>query len=60
MASESHEPRHEYGGAPLLADGEALLAPSVTRRLIAEFARVPAARRGSGRLDGVTRRERRR
>ncbi|MEU4780577.1 response regulator transcription factor [Micromonospora sp. NPDC023633] len=42
----------------VVAAGEALLAPSVTRRLIAEFARVPAARRVPGRLDGVTRRER--
>lgn len=42
----------------VVAAGEALLAPSVTRRLIAEFARMPAARRVSGRLDGVTPRER--
>ncbi|RLK26120.1 DNA-binding NarL/FixJ family response regulator [Micromonospora sp. M71_S20] len=42
----------------VVAAGEALLAPSVTRRLIAEFTRLPAARRVSGRLDGVTRRER--
>ncbi|MER7419752.1 response regulator transcription factor [Micromonospora peucetia] len=42
----------------MVAAGEALLAPSVTRRLIAEFARMPAARRVSGRLDGVTPRER--
>jgi DNA-binding NarL/FixJ family response regulator len=42
----------------LVAAGEALLAPSVTRRLITEFTRVPMTRRGSGRLDGVTPRER--
>ena len=42
----------------VVAAGEALLAPSVTRRLIAEFVRMPAARRVSGRLDGVTARER--
>ncbi|MFI7649088.1 response regulator [Micromonospora sp. NPDC049460] len=42
----------------VVAAGEALLAPSVTRRLIAEFTRMPAARRVPGRLDGVTPRER--
>ncbi|MEV4662781.1 response regulator transcription factor [Micromonospora echinofusca] len=42
----------------VVAAGEALLAPSVTRRLIAEFTRLPAARRVSGRLDGLTGRER--
>ncbi|SCL45838.1 two component transcriptional regulator, LuxR family [Micromonospora citrea] len=42
----------------VVAAGEALLAPSVTRRLIAEFARMPAARRAPNRLDGVTPRER--
>ncbi|MEV5766841.1 response regulator transcription factor [Micromonospora sp. NPDC052213] len=42
----------------VVAAGEALLAPSVTRRLIAEFTRMPAARRAPGRLDGVTPRER--
>ncbi|MEW2382053.1 response regulator transcription factor [Micromonospora sp. NPDC047707] len=42
----------------VVAAGDALIAPAVTRRLIAEFARRPApaaARRG---LDGVTDRER--
>ncbi len=42
----------------VVAAGDALIAPAVTRRLIAEFARRPAsaaARRG---LDGVTERER--
>ncbi|MEU9510498.1 response regulator transcription factor [Micromonospora sp. NPDC048170] len=42
----------------VVAADEALLAPSITRRLIAEFARMPAARRVSDRLDGVTPRER--
>jgi DNA-binding NarL/FixJ family response regulator len=43
----------------LIADGDALLAPSVTRRLIAEFARRPEPARGPGRaLDGITSRER--
>jgi DNA-binding NarL/FixJ family response regulator len=43
----------------VVAAGEALLAPTVTRRLIAEFARRPPPSRPPGRaLDGVTRRER--
>jgi DNA-binding NarL/FixJ family response regulator len=43
----------------VLAAGEALLAPSVTRRLIAEFARRPEPSRPFARsLDGVTGRER--
>jgi DNA-binding NarL/FixJ family response regulator len=43
----------------LIAAGEALLAPSVTRRLIGEFTRSPASRRrAAARLDGVTARER--
>ncbi|WP_405798922.1 response regulator [Streptomyces sp. NBC_01506] len=43
----------------VVAAGEALLAPAVTRRLIAEFARRPGpARRDSAGLDGVTDRER--
>lgn len=43
----------------LVAAGEALLAPSVTRRLIEEFARQPQpAQRPSRSLDGITARER--
>ena len=43
----------------LVADGEALLAPSVTRRLIAEFARRPEPARAPARtLDSITSRER--
>lgn len=43
----------------VIAAGEALLAPAVTRRLIAEFARRPEPSRRLGRaLDGVTERER--
>jgi DNA-binding NarL/FixJ family response regulator len=43
----------------VLASGDALLAPSVTRRLIAEFARRPEPSRPLARsLDGVTGRER--
>ncbi|ARH91045.1 MULTISPECIES: response regulator [Streptomyces] len=43
----------------VVAAGEALLAPSVTRRLIADFARRPAPRkdRGALRLNGLTPRE---
>lgn len=43
----------------VVAGGEALLAPSVTRRLIGEFARQPQPRQRPARsLDGVTARER--
>src|SRR5438477_7610405 len=42
----------------VVATGEGLLAPTVTRRLIAEFARcTPPARPPTGGLDGVTDRE---
>lgn len=42
----------------VVASGEALLAPSVTRRLIAEFARRPEPARPPNRsLDGITDRE---
>jgi DNA-binding NarL/FixJ family response regulator len=42
----------------VVATGDALLAPSVTRRLIEEFARRPEpANRSSRRLDGLTERE---
>ena len=42
----------------VIAAGEALLAPSVTRRLIEEFARRPAASGSSTGLDDLTERER--
>jgi DNA-binding NarL/FixJ family response regulator len=43
----------------LVAAGDALLAPSITRRLIAEFARRPEPARGPARaLDSITARER--
>ena len=43
----------------LVAGGEALLAPSITRRIIAEFARRPEPARSPARvLDGITGRER--
>jgi DNA-binding NarL/FixJ family response regulator len=41
----------------VVAGGEALLAPTVTRRLIEEFTRAPVVPRARG-LDGVTERER--
>ena len=43
----------------VIAEGEALLSPRVTRRLVAEFAKRPAvAVEAAHRLDGVTERER--
>ncbi|HEX8628461.1 MAG TPA: response regulator transcription factor, partial [Catenuloplanes sp.] len=42
----------------VVAAGEALLAPAVTRRLIAEFIRRPAPVRAAPALAGVTERER--
>lgn len=46
-------------GIAVVAAGDGLLAPSVTRRLITEFARGPEPTRPlSRRLDGVTDRER--
>ena len=43
----------------IIADGDALLSPRVTRRLVAEFAKRPAvAVEAAHRLDGVTERER--
>ncbi|MBB4986522.1 response regulator [Streptomyces nymphaeiformis] len=46
-------------GIRTVAAGESLLAPSVTRRLIAEFARMPPAHHTRGPvLDGLTERER--
>ncbi|QQQ78998.1 response regulator transcription factor [Saccharothrix sp. 6-C] len=39
----------------VVAAGDALLSPSVTRRLVAEFSRTPAPR--EVRLDGITERE---
>ncbi|KAA2262324.1 response regulator transcription factor [Solihabitans fulvus] len=42
----------------VVAGGDALIAPSVTRRLIGEFACRPTPTRRSRRIDGVTERER--
>ncbi len=41
----------------LVAAGDAMLAPGVTRRLIAEFARMGAPRGPNRRLEGLTERE---
>ncbi len=41
----------------VVADGDALLAPSITKRLIEEFTRHPSRRESDGRLDGLTERE---
>ena len=37
--------------------GDALLAPSITRRMIAEFARIPSANTPDAAVDGLTERE---
>jgi DNA-binding NarL/FixJ family response regulator len=44
-------------GIRVVADGEALLAPSVTRRLIHEFARAPSAAERPAAMDDLTPRE---
>lgn len=52
-------PAELLAGIRLIAGGDGLLAPAVTRRLIAEFVRRPEPARGPVRgLDGVTERER--
>lgn len=62
---KSARPEELLTGIRVVADGEALLAPSVTRRVIEEFARQPAASTGASprppadsRLDALTVRER--
>ena len=53
------EPADLLRAIRVVASGEALLSPSVTRRLIAEFAGRPARRRTSSRdLEALTERER--
>jgi DNA-binding NarL/FixJ family response regulator len=42
----------------VVADGDALLSPSVTRRLISRFVAAPEQRRSPERLDALTERER--
>jgi DNA-binding NarL/FixJ family response regulator len=52
-------PRQLLEAVRVIASGEALLAPTVTRRLIAEFIRQPtSARRPARTLAGITERER--
>jgi DNA-binding NarL/FixJ family response regulator len=53
-------PEDLVDGVRIVASGDALLAPSVTRRLIQMFSRGPqgAARRNDGRLEQLTGRER--
>jgi len=52
-------PADLLGGIRVVAAGDGLLAPTVTRRLIAEFARrTPPARPVAGDLDRITDRER--
>lgn len=52
------EPSDLLHAIQVVAAGEGLLSPTVTRRLIAEFAGRPAARRSSKDLDVLTDRER--
>jgi DNA-binding NarL/FixJ family response regulator len=53
------EPQELLHGIKIVADGESLLAPSVTRRLIAEFVSQPtSARVTPDELEWLTRRER--
>jgi DNA-binding NarL/FixJ family response regulator len=51
-------PEELVAAVRIVASGEALLAPSVTRRLIAEYARRPDSPRPSPLLTGLTERER--
>jgi DNA-binding NarL/FixJ family response regulator len=51
-------PEQLVAAVHVIARGDALLAPSVTRRLIQEFARRPARTAGCRLLDGLTVRER--
>ncbi len=50
-------PPELLAGVRLVASGESILAPTVTRRLIAEFARRPGEPPRSRRLTGLTGRE---
>ena len=52
------EPAHLVRAIAMVARGDALLAPAVTRRLIAEFAGRPQPLVPTARLDVLTRRER--
>lgn len=50
-------PEHLVDAVRVVAAGEALLAPSVTRRIIEEFASRPVAAASSAALDTLTERE---
>ncbi|MDQ1652924.1 MAG: hypothetical protein QOI35_2124 [Cryptosporangiaceae bacterium] len=52
------EPAELLRAIRVVASGEALLSPTVTRRLISEFAAAPAARKPHPRLAALTDRER--
>lgn len=51
-------PEDLLAGIRAVADGDALLAPSVTRKLIEEFAAAPTPAAADPRLDALTERER--
>ena len=51
------EPEHLVAAIRIVAAGEALLSPSVTRRLIDEFTRSPQTGAAGGKLTGLTERE---
>jgi DNA-binding NarL/FixJ family response regulator len=51
-------PEELVAAVRVVADGDALLAPSVTRRLISEFASKPGTLRQAPGLEGLTERER--
>ena len=51
-------PRELLAAIQVIAAGDGLLSPTVTRRLIAEFARTPTAPPVGGRLGALTKRER--
>lgn len=50
-------PRRLLDGIEVVAAGDALLAPSITRRLISDFVSRPSSRGRSPQLDGLTERE---
>lgn len=52
------EPDELVAAVRLVAGGQGLVAPQVTRRLIAEFARLPARQRGTDEVRKLTERER--
>jgi DNA-binding NarL/FixJ family response regulator len=52
------EPDELVAAVRLVAGGQGLVAPQVTRRLIAEFARLPARQRGTDEVRQLTERER--